>query len=164
MRGRLWAQTIGLFLEGALVLIFAHTNSLALAIVIMVFFSVFVQAAEGSSYGIVPYVDPPSTGSIAGIVGAGGNTGAVCFGLGFRNLPYKDAFYIMGFSILGSSLLSVFINIKGCSGLLCGTDDVPEEKVETIEVPVPETYPTKNVSVPPPKYDDDYDDDLEVDC
>eukprot|EP00957_Ditylum_brightwellii_P201953 15327940-Ditylum_brightwellii.AAC.1 len=34
-------------------------------------------AAEGTSYGIVPYVNPPCTGSIAGIVGAGGNTGAV---------------------------------------------------------------------------------------
>lgn len=28
-----------------------------------------------SLLGIVPYVNPPVTGSIAGIVGAGGNTG-----------------------------------------------------------------------------------------
>jgi len=50
-------------------------------VLIIVIFSSFVQAAEGSSYGIVPYVNPPVTGSIDGIVGAGGNTGAVCFGL-----------------------------------------------------------------------------------
>lgn len=75
MRGRLAVQTILLLVEGCLVIVFANTNSLGAAIVVMLFFSVFVQAAEGSTYGIVPYVDPPSTGSIAGIVGAGGNTG-----------------------------------------------------------------------------------------
>ena len=125
MRGRILIQTILLAGEGCMVLIFATTKSLGGAIFVMVIFSLFVQSAEGSSYGIVPYVDPPSTGSIAGIVGAGGNTGAVCFGLGFRQLDYKPAFFIMGFSILGSSVLSVLINIKGHSALLWGTDDVP---------------------------------------
>ena len=125
MRGRILIQTVLLAGEGSMVLIFASTKSLGGAIFVMVIFSLFVQAAEGSSYGIVPYVDPPSTGSIAGIVGAGGNTGAVCFGLGFRQLDYKDAFMIMGFSILGSSILSVFINIKGHSALFWGEDTIP---------------------------------------
>ena len=47
-----------------MVLIFANTTSLGLAIFIMVIFSSFVQAAEGSTYGVVPYVNPPVTGSI----------------------------------------------------------------------------------------------------
>jgi NNP family nitrate/nitrite transporter-like MFS transporter len=123
MRGRLWAQTICLILEGVLVIVFAQTNSLGAAIAVMIFFSLFVQAAEGTSYGIVPYIDPPATGSISGIVGAGGNTGAVCFGFGFRNLEYKSAFYVMGFTILGSSVLSSLIFIKGHAGLVCGTDE-----------------------------------------
>merc|ERR1739844_718570 len=93
MRGRLIWQTVCLLIEGVMVLIFAQTKNLAVAIIILVIFSSFVQAAEGSTYGIVPYVEPPSTGSIAGIVGAGGNTGAVCFGLGFRQLgTARDAF------------------------------------------------------------------------
>merc|ERR1719512_626679 len=86
MRGRLIWQTICLLIEGVMVLIFAQTKNLAVAIIILIIFSSFVQAAEGSTYGIVPYVDPPSTGSIAAIVGAGGNTGAVVFGLCFRQL------------------------------------------------------------------------------
>ena len=133
MRGRLAIHTLCLAVEGGLVLVFANTPSLAGSIVVMVFFSVFVQAAEGTSYGIVPYIDPPATGSISGIVGAGGNTGAVCFGLGFRNLDYKDAFIIMGCSIIGSSVLSAFVFIKGHSSLLFGGTD--EEPKETIEVP-----------------------------
>merc|ERR1739844_648898 len=93
MRGRLIWQTVCLLIEGVMVLIFAQTKNLAVAIIILVIFSSFVQAAEGSTYGIVPYVDKPATGSISGIVGAGGNTGAVCFGLGFRQLAKtKDAF------------------------------------------------------------------------
>lgn len=129
MRGRIWSHTILLACEGALVLVFANTGTLGSAIAVMVFFSLFVQAAEGSTYGIVPYVDPPATGSISGIVGAGGNTGAVCFGLGFRNLEYDQAFTLMGCCILASCLPSVFINIKGHSAMLWGTDE--ESPVET---------------------------------
>ena len=117
MKGRLIAQTVFLFFEGIFVLVFAQSEQLGVAIVILVFFSMFVQAAEGSSYGIVPYVNPV-TGSIAGIVGAGGNSGAVACGMCFRELDYKDAFIIMGFCILGSSLLSPLVRILGQSSLI----------------------------------------------
>jgi NNP family nitrate/nitrite transporter-like MFS transporter len=137
MRGRIWAQTVCLLAEGALVLVFANTATLGAAIGVMVIFSLFVQAAEGTSYGIVPYVDPKSTGSISGIVGAGGNTGAVCFGLGFRQLEYKQAFVLMGACIMGSSLLSVFIVIKGHAGIVFGKDEEVAAKanLQTLSVP-----------------------------
>lgn len=137
MRGRLWVHTIFLVIEGVLVLVFVRTGSLAGSIVVLVFFSVCVQAAEGTSYGIVPYVNPPCTGSVAGIVGAGGNTGAVCFGLCFRNLHYTSAFDIMGGTIIASSVLSAFIFIEGCAGLFSGEDTAEEKKVETLQVPEP---------------------------
>lgn len=135
MRGRIIVQTVLLLAEGVLVIVFANTGTLGLAIMIMVFFSIFVQAAEGSTYGIVPYVDPPSTGSIAGIVGAGGNTGAVCFGLGFRNLPYKDAFILMGSCIIVSAVMSAGIYIKGHSALFCGEDTVMAAEEEGKKAP-----------------------------
>jgi NNP family nitrate/nitrite transporter-like MFS transporter len=81
-------------------------------------------------------VNPPSTGSIAGIVGAGGNTGAVGFGLAFRQLSYEDAFMIMGFCIIGSSFLSILINIKGHSALFWG-EDTATSKTKTLAVPQP---------------------------
>lgn len=146
MRGRIWVQTIFLLGEGGLVLAFANSNNLAGAIVIMIFFSLFVQAAEGSSYGIVPYVDPPSTGAIAGIVGAGGNSGAVGFGLGFRQLEYRDAFIIMGCTILGSSVISPLINIKGHSAMLWGKDVVAEKPAATLAVPEPDNKVTEEVN------------------
>jgi len=153
MRGRLIWQTLCLVAEGVMVLIFANTVSLGLAIFIMVIFSSFVQAAEGSSYGIVPYVNPPVTGSIAGIVGAGGNTGAVCFGLGFRNLETKQAFVLMGVSIIVSGVLSLFIFIKGHAGLISGKDS--EEAIAawkglgapvgTLAIPLPDMEKGKDL-------------------
>lgn len=136
MRGRIAVQTVLLVGEGIMVLIFANTKTLGAAIVVMVIFSLFVQSAEGSTYGIVPYVDPPATGSISGVVGAGGNTGAVGFGLGFRQLSYEKAFIIMGCTILASGLLSALIVIKGYSSLFCGEDTIEAPtltKVEKVE-------------------------------
>jgi NNP family nitrate/nitrite transporter-like MFS transporter len=140
LRGRLWVQACLLLVEGCLVLVFANTNTLGGSIAVMVFFSLFVQAAEGSTYGIVPYVDPPSTGSIAGIVGAGGNTGAVGFGLAFRQLvDDKDAFIVMGATILGSSLLTLLIVLKGHAGILFGKDGPQAQKAaKTLVVPEPD--------------------------
>lgn len=122
MRGRLLVQAILLAGEGGLIFAFAYTKTLAGSIVVLVFFSVFVQAAEGSTYGIVPYVHPPSTGSISGIVGAGGNIGAVCFGLGFRNLETQAAFIVMGSCVLGAAALSALVFIRDHRSLLCGKD------------------------------------------
>jgi uncharacterized membrane protein len=62
--------------------------------------------------------------------------GAVGFGLCFRQLNYKQAFNIMGVVIISSCVLSFFIKIKGCSGLLFGTDDVVVAKADVIQVPV----------------------------
>ena len=117
MRGRLIAQTLLLLLEGIMVFIFNRTNNLSGAIISMMLFSIFVQACEGSTYGIVPYVNSLATGSITGIVGAGGNTGAVCFGFAFRQLSNKNAFDIIAASVVASSFLSTFISIKGQSSL-----------------------------------------------
>lgn len=125
MKGRLCVQLLFLWVEGSLVLLFAHSDSLIGAINVMVFFSIFVQAAEGSTYAIIPYVDAEATGSITGIVGAGGNVGAVAFALTFREESIDDrtAFIIMGGAIMASALLSVLTIIKGHRGIFCGKDD-----------------------------------------
>mmetsp|Transcript_32089 Transcript_32089/g.76682 ORF Transcript_32089/g.76682 Transcript_32089/m.76682 type:complete len:492 (+) Transcript_32089:163-1638(+) len=122
MRGRLLWQGLLLILEGIMVFIFSNSNSLGVAIFVMVIFSVFVQSAEGSTYGIVPYVNPPVTGSISGVVGAGGNCGAVGFGLGFRQLETKQAFTLMASTIIASGALTFLICIKGHRGLITGQD------------------------------------------
>ena len=122
MRGRIIAQTVLLFLEGIAVIVFSVTGTLAGAVISLVMLSLLVQATEGTSFGIVPYVKPTFMGSVSGIVGAGGNVGAVCFGFGFRELDYGDAFLIMGSAVIFSSALSILLKIEGHRGLLDGED------------------------------------------
>jgi NNP family nitrate/nitrite transporter-like MFS transporter len=85
-------------------------------------FSIFTQCAEGAIYGVVPYVNPKYTGTIAGIVGGGGNLGGVVFGFGFRSLSYTAAFLMMGSLVLVSSFLTFFIRIPGHRSMLGGKD------------------------------------------
>ena len=120
MRGRLFVLSILLFFEGIFIFIFAQTHNLAGSIMVMVCFSLFVQAAEGAVYGIVPYVDNVNVGTVIGVVGAGGNVGATIFTILFQRLSnnYESTFTLMGICIIISSILSVFIRIEGQNTLL----------------------------------------------
>jgi NNP family nitrate/nitrite transporter-like MFS transporter len=124
MRGRIFWQAATLILEGICIFIFAVLEDLWAAILLLTIFSIFVQAAEGSTYGIVPYVNPSAPGAVAGIVGAGGPTGAVLFGLGFRQIEKSQhAFFLMAGVVILSGIISLLFNIKGHRGILYGTDD-----------------------------------------
>jgi len=112
-KGRIFGQTICLFCQGAMVIAFAFTKNLGLSIFVLVIFSCFVQAAEGTTFAIVPYVNPPCTGAIVGIVGAGGNVGAVAFGLAFLDGSYTRGYTIMGAAAIASSFLSGLLRIDG---------------------------------------------------
>ncbi|KAL7441207.1 hypothetical protein ACHAXH_004598 [Discostella pseudostelligera] len=124
MRGRLAWQSFLLIGEGITIFILAQSSTLGLAIFWMTIFGLFCQAANGSCYGIVPYINPPVTGSISGIIGAGGNLGAVGFGLGFRQLDEMQAFQLMGAVVIVAGISCFFVNIKGHRGLIFGQDSL----------------------------------------
>ena len=123
MRGRLLVHTAYLFAEGAILVAFSYVDALAPAVAALVCFSICVQAAEGTTFAIVPYVAPKSLGAVAGVVGAGGNVGAVAWGLLFMFGSDGAAGYrALGAIIVASSFLSVFIRIDG-EGSLFSNDD-----------------------------------------
>jgi MFS transporter, NNP family, nitrate/nitrite transporter len=68
------------FLEGGSLVLFSQLKSLAPATVTFLCFGVLVCMACGVTYAVVPLVRPEAVGSVSGIVGAGGNTGAVFAG------------------------------------------------------------------------------------
>lgn len=108
MRGRLWAFFIVQFTEGLIFVGFSRISSgLGAAIPVLVGFSLFVQMSEGATFGIVPFVDPTATGAVSGIVGAGGNFGAVMGGLLINTGAEATAkgFMILGFIVIGTSFL-----------------------------------------------------------
>uniref|UniRef100_A0A7S3L298 Nitrate/nitrite transporter n=1 Tax=Amphora coffeiformis TaxID=265554 RepID=A0A7S3L298_9STRA len=122
LRGRLVCLIVLLATEGCLVIVFGFASTLGGAISVMVVFSIFVQAAEGAVYGVVPYVDKSVVGSIAGLVGAGGNIGGACFSFLFACFTYRTAFLSMGIAAVVSSFVSALICIPGHKGLIAGSD------------------------------------------
>ncbi|XLS97449.1 hypothetical protein HN51_040184, partial [Arachis hypogaea] len=56
MRGRLWALWLCQTFAGILCIILGLVRSLSVYVVVMIIFSVFVQATCGMTFGIVPFV------------------------------------------------------------------------------------------------------------
>jgi NNP family nitrate/nitrite transporter-like MFS transporter len=83
-RGNLNSRVTLLFVmmigEGAGLLWFANAGTVAWAVVAMLCFGLFTHMACGATYALVPFIDSKALGGVAGIIGAGGNVGAVAAG------------------------------------------------------------------------------------
>merc|ERR1712224_51535 len=80
MPGRLWAHFIALFGQAIFLFLFGCVTSdmgWPVALIILIIFAIFVNMAEGTSYGIVPYMIPTELTVVSAVVGAGGTLGAV---------------------------------------------------------------------------------------
>ncbi len=110
LKGRVMFLGAVLLVEGLALILFSQMATLFLAVGAMIVFSLFVQMSEGATFSVVPFINRKALGSVAGIVGAGGNAGAVAFGFLFRaeNLTYTDALMIVGVVVLIASAL-VFV-------------------------------------------------------
>lgn len=114
LKGRVLFLGGTLLFEGIAVVIFSQMGALALAIGSMIVFSLFVQMAEGATYSIVPFVNTKALGAVSGIVGAGGNMGAVMFGFLFRaeNITYAEGLLYLGVVVILSSSFSLFVRFS----------------------------------------------------
>lgn len=82
---------------------------LLLAIVLTMSCSMTGQAAAGSVFSMVPFIKKSSTGQIAGMVGAYGNIGSVCF-LAVLNIMYPAFFFtVIGILVSLCFIASFFI-------------------------------------------------------
>jgi len=91
--GRLWAQFLSLFFEGVFLFVFGCVSNEFQwyhALGALVMFSLCVQSAEGTSYGIVPFMKPEQLAVVSALVGAGGNAGAVFAGFAFYKQDWED--------------------------------------------------------------------------
>ncbi|XWS63691.1 hypothetical protein CRYUN_Cryun06bG0123300 [Craigia yunnanensis] len=133
MRGRLWTLWAVQTLGGVFCIILGQVGSLSASVVVMIIFSVFVQAACGLTFGVVPFVSRRSLGVISGMTGGGGNVGAVLTQLiFFKGSKYskETGITLMGVMIVCCSLPIFLIYFPQWGGMLCGPSS---EKVVTEE-------------------------------
>lgn len=110
LRGRVAFLAAVLGVEAIALSLFASAASLATAIGLLVAFSLFVEMGCGATYSIVPMINRRALGSVSGIVGAGGNVGAVAFGLMLGgSFSMNDVFFAMGGFALVAGVATTFI-------------------------------------------------------
>lgn len=89
--------------EGFGLLVFSRMTTPVEALAAMLAFGLFTHMACGATYSLVPFVNRKALGGVAGIVGAGGNVGAVA----------------AGFLVKGSSSIQLALFILGLVVLAC---------------------------------------------
>jgi NNP family nitrate/nitrite transporter-like MFS transporter len=107
LKGRVRFLMFMLLVEGILLMLFSRVTVLPLAIFSMVVFAVSVQMSEGATFSVVPFINRKAVGSVAGIVGSGGNVGAILAGFLLREegIAWPDALFILGLIVCGLAFI-----------------------------------------------------------
>lgn len=107
------ALLLGFFvlMEGVGIIVFSQINLLIWSVVTMILFALFVKMSNGACYSVVPFINKKSLGMVSGIVGAGGNVGAILMGFVFKmeGYTYQSGLFLIGVFIMIISLSAFFI-------------------------------------------------------
>jgi len=109
--GKVSLLALLLLLEGIGIMLFANSGGLVLAITMMFFFGLCLKMANGATYSIVPFINQKAVGSVAGIVGAGGNVGAMLIGFLFKSMTYSAAFMYLGGGVFAVGLVVLAVRL-----------------------------------------------------
>ncbi|WP_186116738.1 MFS transporter [Burkholderia gladioli] len=99
--------------EGLGLLAFSHAGQVGVAVLAMVAFGLFTHMACGATYALVPFVDRNALGGVAGIVGAGGNVGAVAAGFLMKGVgDVQTTLTLLGGVVLVTSLCAIAVRFS----------------------------------------------------
>lgn len=105
--------------EGLGLLWFAHAGQIGAALVAMLAFGLFTHMACGATYALVPFIDRKALGGVAGIVGAGGNVGAVAAGFLMKGVgDIAQTFWLLGLVVTVSALCALAVRFDVRHGLV----------------------------------------------
>jgi NNP family nitrate/nitrite transporter-like MFS transporter len=77
-------------------------------VIAMLTFGLFTHMACGATYALVPFIDKRALGGVAGIIGAGGNVGAVAAGFLLKGVGNtQQTLSILGILVAVSALCAI---------------------------------------------------------
>lgn len=114
LRGRSLLLGVVIFAEGLAMILFSRFTALAPATGAFVIFGLLVCMACGLTYAVVPLIQPRAVGSVSGIVGAGGNFGAVIAALLFKSesISGAQAFFILGSTVAALAFCVLLLRFR----------------------------------------------------
>jgi len=99
--------------EGVGLLMFSKVPSVGLAIAAMSFFGLFTHMACGAIYALMPFIDRKALGGVAGVIGAGGNVGAVIAGFINKASPStSNTLWTLGVVVLVTGICAISVRFS----------------------------------------------------
>jgi NNP family nitrate/nitrite transporter-like MFS transporter len=99
--------------EGLGLIWFSQMSALWLAVIAMTVFGLFTHMACGATYALVPFLDRKALGGVAGIIGAGGNVGAVAAGFLMKgSASVQQCLLILGALVTVSAFCAVAVRFS----------------------------------------------------
>ena len=99
--------------EGLGLLWFSSAQAAGLAVTAMIVFGLFTHMACGSTYALVPFIDRKALGGVAGVIGAGGNVGAVAAGFLLKSTgSVQHTFALLGGFVIAGSLCALAVRFS----------------------------------------------------
>lgn len=116
LSGRVRWLFLAVFMEGITLIVFSRMGEIPTIIASLLVFSLFVQMSEGATFSVVPFINKKALGAVSGIVGAGGNAGAVAGMLLFKKeltgLQWTDAFLVLGIIVSALSFFTFLVRFS----------------------------------------------------
>ena len=114
LKGRILILGIFLLFEGLGIMLFSSMNSLPWAISAMLLFALFLKMSNGATYSVVPFINKKAVGVVSGIVGAGGNVGAVMAGFLFKSseISYRESLFIIGIVVIAVAAVALLLSLS----------------------------------------------------
>ncbi len=101
-----------LLAEGVSLIVFSRMDALVPTLGALAVFGLFVCMGCGAVYAVVPFVNKDAVGSVSGIVGAGGNAGAVAAGFLFAGADWGHQFLVLGVAVTACSFLALLVRFS----------------------------------------------------
>ncbi len=99
--------------EGLGLVWFSQMDAVWLAVIAMTVFGLFTHMACGATYALVPFIDRKALGGVAGIIGAGGNVGAVAAGFLMKGVgDTQQCLFILGSFVTVSAICAIAVRFS----------------------------------------------------